>query len=221
MSRGSPAPGTALGSVKTTPQPAARGLPLESCCIPIFFCRCCACRRTKQVTTAYESLAAGSFYGLEPDCSRSNTVPAETVVHYTGAKLLAFNGNGCNAADFAQIVLGVRRAWRGAAGCQLGGKAAWPLLDLRDRLAPMQPAANQCSQGSPVWVPALDLVFCADRACGTAVELGARCSAGGCCVSPLEGGFSQVDCVAPQADAPSVCTVTNCPDGQTIVNGGW
>lgn len=75
--------------------------------------KCCACRKTKATgpVAAYASVAASTAYSSAPDCSKQlASLPANTKVAYTGAKLLAYtNANkGCTVKrDYAQVVVQV------------------------------------------------------------------------------------------------------------------
>ena len=57
---------------------------------------CCLCRKTQRATKVYNSKA------MAPDCASSISLPAETVVHYTGNKISS--PSGCPPGDYAEVM---------------------------------------------------------------------------------------------------------------------
>lgn len=65
------------------------------------------------------------------------------------------------------------------------------------------PALQREGEAWVGWVKASDLVFCAERSCGTAVELGAAC--GGttaCCNLTADGGQAGAACLTQARSTP-------------------
>lgn len=81
--------------------------------------KCCACRKVKPgvTTTVFGAKDSSNVYDSEPDCNdpaanhpwpAGEKLPGGRFLMYTGAKLLNFNGNGCAAGNYAQVMMKVR-----------------------------------------------------------------------------------------------------------------
>ena len=152
---------------------------------------CCACRRTRlsqPYTTAYESLAATSYYGVVPNCKKPyRSLLAGAVVHFTGALLAGNPRLGCATQQYSEIV-----------------------MEAMD--------GDTSPVSKPYWVLADSLTFCssartaspnAGQACGAKAELGGYCDGIGCCTVVGQGGHPKAQCLyPPDVQAPSACVIS-------------
>ncbi|PRW32564.1 lipoxygenase homology domain-containing 1 isoform X2 isoform B [Chlorella sorokiniana] len=156
-------------------------------CPPLDYQQCCACRRINR------GVDYTSLWGSAGDYS-TNTFGSEPDC---GSRLLSVPG-GLIVDYTGAKVFGFERNY-----C--------PTADYAEVVVDHHGTAYTG------WVAARDVVFCAERKCGTAVELGAGC--GGtthCCHLPEEGGHEHAACVQAAASffsgpktTNSVCRVPN------------
>lgn len=129
---------------------------------------CCACRKARVQTTAISSPLYGISFEPFCDLGDKRTLPANTVVHFTGTILYDYSLNGCTKNDYAEIVLPAPTPTPD----HLFSSWGIPVADLAF-----------CND---------------KRACGRSGELGAACARAGCCTVPAEGGHSDAICYFPE-----------------------